>query len=178
MNILERRQRIRIGRLANRVGCRIERPKPEDAVDLGAYRLVDLKANTVLLGSQFDASLEAIETYLKRARNPTKTPTELHENIVRQLAAQRGYLVRKSRPRLYDTSAGAFQLLHKSDPRRRWSSRAPTIRPWLRWKRFYGRKPCGLDQSVSAAVNLHNPKEEPCKQLNSPPNMTRSGHMP
>jgi hypothetical protein len=87
--------------MANRCGCRISRPRPEDTVDLGAYRLVDLVNNRVLLGEAFDASLETIEAYLKRERNPKNTPDENHDNIVRMLAAQRGYVVRKSRPRLF-----------------------------------------------------------------------------
>lgn len=116
MTPIEQRQRIRIARMANRCGCRIARPRPEDAVDLGAYRLFDLVNNRVLLGEAFDASLEEIEAYLRRERNPKKTPIENHENIVRQLANQRGYLVRKSRLRLYVKSAGEYQLFRKSDP--------------------------------------------------------------
>jgi hypothetical protein len=101
--------------MANRCGCRIARPKPEDLIDQGAYRLVDLAKNIVLLGEQFDASLEDIEAYLKRERNPHKTPEENQENIVRQLAAKRGYLVRKSRPRLFSKNSGEYQLFQKSD---------------------------------------------------------------
>jgi hypothetical protein len=94
VNPIEQRQRIRLGRMANRCGCRIARPKPEDSVDQGAYRLVDLVNNRVLLGEQFDSSLEEIEAYLMRELNPKKTPEEIQENIVRQLAAKRGYVVR------------------------------------------------------------------------------------
>ena len=114
--LAERRHRFRLSAMANRCGWRIVRPKLEDPVDRGAYRLIDLRKNTVLLGEQFDASLEEIEAYLRRERNPQKTPVEIHENIVRQLANQRGYLVRKSRPRLYVKSAGEYQLFRKSDP--------------------------------------------------------------
>jgi hypothetical protein len=115
VNPSEQRQRIRLGRMGNRCGCRIARPKPEDPIDQGAYRLVDLTKNIVLLGEQFDASLEEIEAYLKRELNPKKTPEENQDNIVRQFAAKRGYVVRKSRPRLFVKSAGAYQLYRSSD---------------------------------------------------------------
>jgi hypothetical protein len=74
VNPIQQRQRIRLGRMANRCGCRIARPKPEDTVDCGGYRLVDLVNNRVLLGEEFEATLFEIEAYLKRERNPTKTP--------------------------------------------------------------------------------------------------------
>ncbi|MDQ3232760.1 MAG: hypothetical protein M3Q07_13165 [Pseudobdellovibrionaceae bacterium] len=77
--------------------------------------MLDLVNNRVLLGEKFEATLAEIETYLLRERSPQKTPGELHDNIVRQLAAQRGYLVRKSRPRLYVTSPGEYQLFRKGD---------------------------------------------------------------
>jgi hypothetical protein len=144
--------------MANRCGCRIARPRPEDAVDLGAYRLVDLVKNTVLLGEHFDASLEAIEAYLKRERNPKKTPEENHDNIVRMLAAQRGYVVRKSRPRLFVKSAGEYQLFHKSDPTNPvviTSDRSPTLheleaflraQPVGPHKRLYSPRPRGAER--------------------------------
>jgi hypothetical protein len=149
--------------MANRCGCRIARPKPEDAVDLGAYRLIDLVNNTVLLGEHFDASLEAIEAYLKRERNPKKTPVENHENIVRMLAAQRGYLVRKSRPRLYVKSSGEYQLFRKSDlatPVVVIPDRSPTLdelEAFLRAQpvgpknRLYSPRPRGAERGLSHA---------------------------
>lgn len=114
--LTERRHHFRLSAMARRCGCRVSRPKPEDTVDRGAYRLLDLVNNRVLLGEQFDASLEEIEAYLKRERNPKKTQQENHDNIVRQLAAQRGFLVRKSRPRLFSKTSGTYQLFQKSDP--------------------------------------------------------------
>ncbi len=79
-SLLERRQRIRIWRLVNRCGCRIVRPRPEDTVDLGAYRLVDLSRNVILLGAQFDASLDEIEAYVRRElKPPKKSPAEVQE---------------------------------------------------------------------------------------------------
>ena len=111
----ERRQRIRIGRLANRTGCRIQRPKPDDPVDKGAYRLIDVQRNAVLLGPEFDASLDAIEAYLKQERPAKKTPLEMEENIVRQLATKRNFVLYKSRPRLYVTKGGDYQLFRISD---------------------------------------------------------------
>jgi hypothetical protein len=115
VNINERRARIRLGRLANRCGWRITRPKPEDAVDLGAYRLVELTTNRVLLGEQFDASLDEIEAYLRRQGPPHKTPLEIQENRVRQLAAKRNFVLRKTRPRLYVKTAGEYKLYRTSD---------------------------------------------------------------
>ena len=57
----ERRQRIRIGRLANRTRCRMERQRLDDPVERDAYRLINVQRNVVFLGQEFDASLDAIE---------------------------------------------------------------------------------------------------------------------
>jgi hypothetical protein len=158
VNPIEQRQRIRLGRMANRCGCRIARPKPEDRIDHGAYRLVDLVNNRVLLGEEFEATLAEIEAYLKRERNPKKTPEENHDNIVRQLAAQRGYLVRKSRPQLFSQHSGEYQLFQKSDPTTPVviiPDRSPTLdeveaflraQPVGSQKRFYSPRPRGAER--------------------------------
>jgi hypothetical protein len=115
MSSVEQRQRGRLAQMARRCGCRVSRPKPDDPIDREAYRLLDLFNDRVLLGEEFEATLEEIEAYLLRERDPHKTPEENHDNIVRQLAAQRGYLVRKSRPRLSSKTSGEYQLFRKSD---------------------------------------------------------------
>ena len=111
----ERRARIRLGRMANRCGWRIARPKPDDLVDRGEYRLVEIRTNRVLLGGEFESSLAEIEAYLRREGTPKKTPLEMEENIVRQLAAKRNFVLYKNRPRLYATAGGEYQLFRTSD---------------------------------------------------------------
>jgi len=116
MTVLERRHHFRLAAMARQCGCRVSRPKPDDPVDRGAYRLLDLVNNRVLLGEEFESTLQEIETYLKRERNPEKTPEEVRDNAVRQLAGHRGFVVRKARPRLYVKTPGAYQLFRKTDP--------------------------------------------------------------
>ena len=113
--LAERRDRFRLSAMARRCGLRVSKPKPDD-LDGGGYRLIDLVNKRVLLGEQFDASLEEIEAFLKRERNPKKTPEELQDNRVRQLADEQGYRVRKARPQLFSKATGTYRLFHKSDP--------------------------------------------------------------
>ena len=63
---------------------------------------------------------EAVEDLLKKYANAKKKPAkktrlEMEENIVRQLAAKRNFVMYKSRPRLYTTKGGDYQLFHISD---------------------------------------------------------------
>ncbi len=58
MSTIEQRHRGRLALMARRCGCRVSRPKPEDLVDRGAYRLLDLVNNRVLLGDEFEATLD------------------------------------------------------------------------------------------------------------------------
>jgi hypothetical protein len=115
VNLSERRARIRLGRMANCWGWRIARPKPDDPVDRGGYRLVEIRTNRVLLGGEFESSLAEIEAYLRTEGTPKKTPLEIEANIVRQLAAKRNFVLYKSRRRLYVTAAGDYQLFRTSD---------------------------------------------------------------
>lgn len=110
----ERLLHSRVSRMAQRAKCRVSRPKRTD-VDRGGYRLTDLAANRVLLGQDFDASLEVIEDYLKRERIAAALPDDGGLNAVRQVAAKRGYTVRRPRARLFVKTPDDFALFHKDN---------------------------------------------------------------
>ncbi len=76
MSSIEQRHRIRLALMARRSGCRVSRPKPDDPVERGGYRLYDLVNNRVLLGEEFEPTLAEIEAYLRQERNPKKTPRD------------------------------------------------------------------------------------------------------
>ena len=148
MNLTERRERARLGRMANRCGWRISRPKPDDPIDCGGFRLVDLSTDQVLLGEQFDASLAESERYLRREGTPKKTPLEMEENIVRQLAAKRGFVLHKTRRRLYVKAAGEYHLFRTSD---RTTPLFPERRPSLdELKAFFRTQPVDTQRGFYA----------------------------
>lgn len=110
----ERLLHSRTSRMAQRAKCRVSRPKRTD-VNGGGYRLTDLSANRVLLGQDFDASLEMIEEYLKRERIVAALPDDGGLNAVRQLAAKRGFTVRRPRAQLFVKLPDGYELFRKED---------------------------------------------------------------
>lgn len=114
MDIDAHRQLVRIRKLANRCGCRVvtEARSQDGGGNRTGYRLIELARNTVVLGERVGVSLEVIEAHLKMIGIPPKSPTELLENRVRQMAGHRGYVVKKTRPQLYVRTPGTFQLFN------------------------------------------------------------------
>jgi hypothetical protein len=65
----EKRLLARLKERAIRKGYRISKSsQPLNLNNKGQYRLIDWDHNTVILGERFDASLEAIEEFLKEQR--------------------------------------------------------------------------------------------------------------
>jgi hypothetical protein len=64
----DRAHESRVRRLAKRYGCYIRKSRQWiHPNNLGEYRLVDTDCNWVVLGEDFEATLDEIEHYLKEA---------------------------------------------------------------------------------------------------------------
>lgn len=107
--------RNRVSRMAQRAHCRVSKAKRTDPINRGAYRLTDLVGNRILLGEAFDASLEVIEAYLKRERIVAALPDDGGLNAVRQLAAKRGFTIRRPRARLYVKMPDGYELFRQGE---------------------------------------------------------------